>query len=157
MAKKSNEGGRIPLSEKDALDSSDFSHEDLDYNLLKLDPELVKELKGKGLAYRWINAKKFQAGGNFHQSGWRPYKREQDKPVGAMDFSYGVSPEGYIQRHDLLLAVKTQSEYSRWQAKIKRRADIMSGVNRNRADELRQAAKEAGVKMKITEGYEENE
>lgn len=153
---KVNKGGRAPASEKTAT-SSDFSTDEFDINLLKIDAELRAELDEQGLVPRWINAKSFIQGGNFHRAGWRPYKRDPSKVKGALDFGYGASPEGYIQRNDLVLAVKKVDEHERYKAHIQRRADIMSGVNRNAAQELREKIKSSGVKAKIFEGYEDNE
>lgn len=153
---KSSRGGRVPLSSKSAV-SSDFTHDELDFNLLRLDPELKAELDEKGFVARWINAKKYLSGGNYHQSGWRAYRKQvSNEDRGALDFNYGVSPEGYIIRNDLILAVKPAEHQEKWKAHLRRKADIQSGVNNSRASELREAAAERGVKAKIYEGYEEN-
>lgn len=157
MSNKQVKGGRLPLSTKETLDSSDFSHEDLDFNILKVDPELKAELEGQGLAYRWINAKNYSSSGNFHKSGWVAYRRKDEASRGSLDFNYGSSPEGYIIRNDLILAVKKQEAHARWKAKVRQKAEIMSGVNGQKANELREAVRGAGVKARVFEGYDEND
>ena len=152
-----NKQGREPISQKAAIESSDFSHDDLDFNLLKIDPELKAQLDKEGFAFRWINAPKYLAGGNFHQSGWRAYRMKRDEADrGAVDFNFGVSPEGYIIRNDLILAVKPKEQQERWKKHLKKKADLQSGVEMQRADELRSRIRESGFKAKIHEGYDEN-
>lgn len=155
MSKK-NSGGRPTTEMKAELEAADFTHEDLDFNMLKIDPELKEELEAQNLAYRWINAPTYLKGGNFHRSGWRAYKRK--KPAtGAVDFNLGTSGDDFIIRNDLILAVKPKEQQERWKAMVKRRTDLQSGSDSSRADELRAAARAQGVKAKILEGYDEND
>ena len=150
---KQSKGGRIPLSQKKE-DSAVFIEDD---SILALDPEIIREIEAKGLSYRWINAGKYRSGGNFHKSGWKAYMREGSKQAGSLDFSYGSSPEGYIVRNDLLLAVKPKESYERKRAQIQQKADMMAGVEKTRGQELKERMKQAGFGGKVYEGYESND
>lgn len=152
---KPNKAGKTPLAAK--TEASDFTHDDLNYSILDLDPELKAEIEGQGLVARWINAPKYLQGGNFHQSGWRAYKAKPVEAKGALDFSYGRSPEGYVIRHDLLLAVKPAELQARWKARIQAKARASSG--KDYAKELKEKLNSAGVgaSVKVHDGYEANE
>src|ERR1044072_8619905 len=94
---KQKPAGRAPLSTKKNAESADLLGLDLDYNIQNIDPELRKELDDQGLVPRWINAKQYLSGGNFHKSGWRAYgaPKTNVETTGSMDFAFGRSPEGY--------------------------------------------------------------
>ncbi len=159
MSTKPTKGGRTPISQKEQ-ESADFMSEDLDYNILKLDPELKAEIEAQGLTFRWLNAPKYLKGGNFHQSGWRAYRKKlSDSEKGSMDFNFGVSPEGYIIRNDLILGVKPKEQQERWKKHLRKKAQMQSynNTDQKRASELRESAASQGVKAKIYEGYDENE
>ena len=149
--KKSN-SGRVPMSQKEQ--SSNDVYQD-DESILAVDPELRKEIESQGLALRWINAGKYRSGGNFHKSGWRAYQRKTSAQ-GSLDFSYGTSPEGYIIRNDMLLAVKPVEAYERKRSQIKSKADLMAGNEKTRAQELREQMRASGLGGKVFEGYEGN-
>lgn len=151
-----NKGGKMPVNAKDVAEESDFAMDDLDFNILRLDPELKKEFEEKGYVPRWINATSYKNGGNFHKSGWRAYRRTEGADVGAADFNFGVSPEGYIIRNDLLLAFRPKELNDRWAANIRRKTAIASGGDTTRAEQLRESARQHGVKAKILDGYDEN-
>lgn len=151
MAKQVNKGGKTPLSQKQ--DSSSF--EDMDYSILNIDAELKAELDGKGLVARWLNTKKYMADGNFHKSGWRAYKSDRKGEVGSLDFNYGVNPDGYLIRGDLVLGVKKKEDQERWASRI--RAKTARQMGKNRAEELRETLDKGGLKAEIHDGYEDND
>lgn len=129
----------------------DFNPVDLYKSQLEIDNSLKKELTDKGLAYRWINAKQFQQSFGFHRSGWAPYKRT----AGAkQDSLFGGDPEGYVRRGDLVLAVKTIEEQAKHKAGLAYKTSLYSGLNRKQAQQLAEAARQAGFKTKVSEGYE---
>ncbi len=160
MSKQANKAGRTPIAQKEEQISSDFSNEEFDFNILKLDPELKAELEGQGLAWRWLNAPKYLTGGNYHRSGWRAYRKDVSKADrGSLDFNLGVSPEGYIIRNDLILGVKKKEEQAKWKRYLQHKAKIQSGKSDNgeRAQDLREKARSAGMKVKVYEGYDDND
>jgi hypothetical protein len=144
--------GKIPSSQKATI-NSDFDSDSQDFSRLRIDPALKVELKEKGLSHRWINYKKFMSDGNFHQSGWVPYKPAA-KPTGAVEFSFGSNPEGYVIRGDLILAVKTEEQQAHHKARLARKNAIYQQYNKQAASQLKEHLK--GTKSKVYEGYEEN-
>lgn len=153
--KQVNKGGKLPVSAKKAADMSDFS--DLEQlNLLAIDEGLKKELDDKGLAFRWINAKVYMNGGNFHKSGWTAYRRSAStQPKETHEFQYGTSPEGFIIRHDLLLAVKPKEQQERWKQYLGVKAARQSASNDENIKKFKEKAKESGAK--VHEGYDDND
>ena len=152
---KTKVSGRTPLSQKKASMTSDLSSDDLDFNMLRLDEDLLAELKKQSLVHRWINAKQFTASGNYHRSGWRPYRSEKRADKGSLDFNYGLDPEGYYRRGDLILAVKKIEMHERWRARI--RARTMAASGKNYAEELRERVRDSGVKAQVHDGYDDND
>lgn len=155
---KVNKGGKTPLSEKNAATSSDFAFEEQEMNLLSLSPEIQADFKKRNLAARWVNSKNYMANGNFHKSGWRAYRVPEEirGDRGSLDFNFGMSPEGYIIRNDLLLAFKPAELQEKHRARIQARTASQNGSNSSRAEEIRESAKLAGVSVKVHEGYDEN-
>lgn len=151
-------GGKTPSAVKKSKveELNDFRAE-MDQSVLKLDDALLKEIADLGLVPRWINATKYKAGGNFHKNNWKPYKVSNASGTsdrGSYDFGYGVSPEGYIIRNDLILAVKPLEQQRRHKSFIKQRADAMAGKSKNTIQEFKEKARAGGA---VTlEGYEEN-
>ena len=145
---KPSKGGKLPVSQKKNVATDLFMDDD---SVLAIDPELQREIEAKGLAFRWINASKYKNGGNFHKAGWRAYRRESSSGS-----EFEGSPDGFIQRNDLLLAVKPKEAHERKRAQIQQRADLMAGVQASRASELKDKLKSAGMSSKVYEGYEGN-
>lgn len=144
--------GRVPLSKKN--EESAMVSSDLDYDIFRLSPELLKELEEKGLAHRWLNAPKYFKGGNFHRSGWKAYRSDKK---GADAFDAGINPEGFIIRNDMLLGVKPAAEHERWRARIRQHSARLSGTAiQGKTAELRAQVGELGG-GKVYEGYEDNE
>ena len=152
-----SKAGKTPISVKQAASEYDFGHDDLDYSIFKIDPQLQEELNKKGLVARWINARTYTQGGNFHRSGWQAYRRTTGSDRSSADFAMGVSPEGFIVRNDLILAVKPKDVQERWAKKIRARTEAQNGASANRGRELKESAERAGVNIKVHEGYEEND
>lgn len=118
---------------------------------LQVDPDVRKEIEDKGMVMRWINATELQKKHGFHRSGWKPYKREGKTTP---DSIFGGNPEGYICRGDLVLAVKPIEAQDRHRAILEYKANLYKSTNQEHAKKLRREAAQAGIKMKIMEGYE---
>lgn len=145
MAKKE---GKVPLTLKQKIEAAI----DNDYSILRVEPALRKELEAKGLAIRWINAPKYRQGGNFHRTGWRAFQFDMKKE-GEKAAQYGATAEGYILRHDLMLAVKSQEEQARHRERIRNRTKQLSFNQDRAAEELKEVMGAAG---KVHSGYDEN-
>ena len=133
----------------------EFNPADLYKSRLDVPPDLAKELKDSGLSYRWINAKEFQKNFGFHHSGWQPYKRKQTSAK--VDSLYGGDVEGYVRRGDLVLAVKTNEEQEKHKMGLAYKANLYAGLNKKQAAQLAEAARQAGVKTKVSDSYESAE
>lgn len=155
---KQGKGGRLPISAKETEQNGEIEHvnDEFDNSLLKVDANLKREFAEKGLAHRWINATQFRNNGNFHQSGWRPYRKQiSEEERGSMDFQYGVSPEGYLIRNDLMLAVKPLEQQKRWSENIHKRAERLAGKSEENVSEFQKKARSGGAKAHV--GYDEND
>jgi hypothetical protein len=145
--------GKMPISQK--RENSDFANEDLDFNPLKLDPELKKELAEQGLVGRFLNARQLQENYGFHKSGWQVYKRK-GSVAGAGAFKFGQDPEGHVRYRDLILGVKPAEEQARWKAKLAASNRRKTAFNQQAANELREMARQAGAEIKVHEGFDYN-
>ncbi len=130
-----------------------FNPNEMYASALDLDPALQKELKEKGLKARWINAIEYKKNYGFNKSRWSPYKRESVVTASGL---YDKDAEGYTRRGDLILATKTVEEHKRQRQMLNQKASLYKGHNAAKAEELRNFTKQAGIKAKIIEGYDEN-
>lgn len=121
-----------------------------------IDPALRAELESKGLAHRWINARKFKDNYGYDARRWVPYKRESKMPGGYESFGY-ADPEGFIRRGDLILAAQPIAIAEARKAKIAARTAALAGHNKQAAADLKKTMKEAGLNAKVHEGFDENE
>lgn len=140
---------RAPLSAKQPAIKKTITAADVFRNEMDLDPDLVAEIKAKGLGYRFINATQFRKTGS-HKARWVPYKRDAKTVT---DSIFGADPDGYIRNGDLILAVKPQEKIDQHRAYLREKAASLSGINKKHAEEFREFAKESGVKSHISEGY----
>lgn len=119
-----------------------------------IDPLLKQELDEKNMAYRWINAKKWQDNYGYDARMWSPYKRDSKMTPGFEAFGI-VDPNGYTRRGDLILAAQPQAVAARRREKIANKNKRLVGDHeRAAAEQLR-----AGLrgKAKVTSGYDEND
>ncbi len=116
-----------------------------------VDPQLLKEIRDKGLKERWISRGKYLAN-HGDSRGYRPYQMEVAKmeKKGSLDFQYGVDPEGYICRGDLILAVRPNALHEANKRKIENKNRAQLGYSKQAADKLRET-----TGMKVIEGYED--
>jgi hypothetical protein len=121
---------------------------------------LKKSLRTQNLGYRFIDAKRYYENGGYHPKGWAAY-RVKTSPSATMDtqsFGLGRDPEGVFRRGTTILAVKPMEQVEEHRRILRERSNRASkGVNKQKADELRQMARDADLDAHIQEGYEENE
>lgn len=134
-------------STQESLNLNDYS------DMTALDPALKSEIEGKGLVYRWINAHKLQSNFGFDPRQWAPYKRE-----GAQKTAFSqTDSEGYVRRGDLILAVQSAETFNRRRSIVKRKNELNKNHLKSQAADLRKGFSDAGLRARVTEGYEENE
>jgi hypothetical protein len=131
--------------------SSDFLSSSNDPFMFDIDPKLKAELDNKGLATRWINRTKYVDNRGDHR-GWRPYKLEGAKveQKDALDFQYGVDPDGYVSRGDLVLAVRPMEVHEANRRRIARKNQAQQGHQAQAARELQEQ-----TGMKVHQGYDD--
>lgn len=149
--------GKKPLSAKT---TNILKEDDLFGNQMSIPADVQAELDAQGLEGHWIKADTVYAHGGYHKRGWVPYKRKKIES-GTMtnsEFILGRDPEGYIRRGDLILGVKTKEQVQQHKAYLAQKANRGKDIQKEKAAELRQLAKDARLdSVKIHEGYEENE
>lgn len=150
MSQAQIKNGKKPLSAKATYVSSVTGDSEFG-NPLALSPEILKELEDQHLVGRWVNAKQLYEMQGYHKNGWRPYKRKADGTLGTQEFSTGKDPEGIIRRGDCILAVKTESEVATHRGKLQAKADRYKNFKKQKAQEMREFAKEHGIKTRIDE------
>ena len=74
-------------------------------SFLDVDPSLKAEIKAKGLEYRFIDRKKYQAEGNRHRHHWAPYQVD-NAARGTMSVDNAPNADGLIVRGGLVLATR---------------------------------------------------
>lgn len=132
------------------VDLSQFDFSERFDNRLALSKQLKDQLNREGLDWRFINATSFRRNGNMAKFYWRPYKVETQVPE-----AYGLNSEGYVQREDLILAVRPKAASQAHKKYLAERRQLYKNINKQHADELRSSAKAAGANVKILEGYED--
>jgi hypothetical protein len=141
---------KVSVKEKHVVKEAPINMADVFMNELELDPILLKELKEKGLAYRFINGTHYRKNGS-HRARWIPYKRETKSEL------FGADPDGFVRRGDLILAVKPEQAAQMHKQLLKQRAQAQSNavINKTHAEQFREMAKESGVKTQVSEGFGE--
>lgn len=151
--------GKVPKSKRPA--SNPFSPDDeLFGNALSVPQEIKEELDRKGLEGRFVDAEKLYKMGGYHPKGWVPYKRDKKEgdTLGTVDWKFGSDPEGVIRRGSVILAVKSKESAQKHRDYLVTRAERLSPQNfdKEKAEELRQVAKDNRADAVVTEGYEDN-
>lgn len=143
--------GKKPLSTK-KRSSLDSKNADAFGNKLALTAEVKKELADQGLVARFVNAKQLSEMGGYHAKGWRVYQRPgKEKTSGTMDSGalVGNDPNGFIRRGDAILAVKTEAEVEEHREYLRSKADRHKNFKKQKAADLREFAREHGIKTVI--------
>ena len=153
MATKQIKAGKKPIEQK----TNDYimNDDDIFGNRFQIDSTLKKELAQKGLEYRFININSYKDSGNFHPRGWQPYIRSNVGQT-AMEKALGQSPDGLFRRGDCVLAIRPISIGDKHRKVLRDRNLRQKGIQAQRADELKQVAKESRGQASVIEGYEEN-
>ena len=151
---KAIKGGKKPIEQKHQ-DYVYQNEDDIFGNRLNVDSRLKKELAEKGLEYRFINFNKYKEDGNFHNRGWQPYISQKNAQT-AMEKALGQQPDGLFRRGDLVLAVRPASVGDRHRKILREKNLRQKGIQAQRADDLKQVAKESRGAVSVVEGYEEN-
>lgn len=117
--------------------------------------ELEKEIKSKGLAFKWVNLTKLRKSHGFNKMGWKPYSISKNSKVLKDNPFMTPDVDGMFVRGDMVLAVKPEEEQAKYRETLKFYNDLDKNINRKHADELRETAKESGFRTEIDEGYGE--
>jgi hypothetical protein len=148
--------GRKPLSQKGKPSGAarPLGLDEIFGNPLSVDPAIAKAIEAQGKEYRWVGYQKLVSNGGYHERGWKPVKRSECGNMESIP-TFGVDPEGYIRRGDLVLAVRDKELCERHRAYLREQAGRGKQIQKKHADELRQQVKAAGIDATITEGYED--
>lgn len=150
--------GRKPLSQKPKR-SSALLEGDMFGNTFSLDPALKDELDKKGLAYRFASAKELYANQGYHKRGWKVFKRDKatSDTIGNRDFLNGDDPEGVIRRGDAILVVKSVEDHQKHRSFLDQKAQrLKAATGKRHAEDMREVAREHGIRTQVVEGYEED-
>lgn len=148
-------GGKKPLSSKPRPPKSAVVP-DFFSNRFQIPPDVEADLETRGMEARWISFPKYTQNGNTHGKGWTLYKRPAGGG-GADQFLLGTSPDGIIQREEMVLACRKKEWGDQHRAYLRSRADMQVGnFKKNQAEELRQMAKDSSDTLGVVEGYEED-
>lgn len=148
--------GKKPVSARETYKNEALT-EDIFGNTLALPEGLKKELAEQGLVGRWVNAKTLYANQGYHPKNWVPYKKKSSDTIDTKDFLNGSDPSGIVRRGDCILAVKKTEDVQKHRTYLRQRADRYSRYNKEKAEELRNLARENRVDMNIDEGYNEED
>ncbi len=119
--------------------------------MFDIDPKLQAKIEAEGLVARWINRSKYIDQRGDHR-GWRPYQvpKEKTESKGALDFQYGIDPDGYVSRGDLVLAVRPVEMHEVNKRRVARKTSALLGYQTQAAKNLSEV-----TGMKVHEGYED--
>lgn len=161
MEIKKNIQGRKPLSQKSK--PAPFGDDEFG-NPLSLDRAIIEAIEAKGLAYRFINSPQTMAMGGYHRWGWRPItlkelKGDQGANLNSNSLYFGNDPDGYVRRGDCVLAVRPKEVHEKHQQHLRTKAaeQTLSASDRASAEQLRRAAKAAGVVTTVEDGLGDEE
>lgn len=151
--------GRKPLSSK-SRPTQYINEAEVFGNTFSLDPGLVSELNQKGLAYRFASAKAMIANQGYHPRGWVVYKRDgskTDDTMGVRSALFGNDPDGVVRRGDSILVVKSKEASQKHKMLLEQKASrLKSAAGKRHAEELRETAREHGLRTQVSEGYEDD-
>lgn len=157
MSQKMKDGKLVIDSETDkyfaaVMESNPFSAK-RDASLYDVPPAIQKELKAKGLEWRWIDSKEYQANGNQHKNYWVPYRRTEVSSMESDTFEFkgGISADGYIRRKGSVLAVRPKQLGDKHRAMIEEKTRRQAQVAATEEQRFHEEAKRAGFKPKFLE------
>lgn len=122
-------------------------------------PEALKdELRSQDLEWRFINSIKYKEMG-FHRSHWVPYKIKNKAVLdGIYANVFGADPEGFFRRGADILAVKPKAAANAQREHIRRLTRMQEATySKEKASQIKDMFKEAGIKAKPLDGYDDDE
>lgn len=148
--------GMKPISQKPKT-AQPYNLQNFFRNKLALDPSLQESITKSGKEWRFINLKKFQENGNYHEWGWEIYRTTDTST--AQGFMLGHNPDGIVRRGDAVLAVRPTEICEQHRAYLSDKAALQSSkqFQKQKAKELRQLARDNQVDAVVHEGYDEEE
>lgn len=155
MEDKKLEGTTTRVKNKAATDAKAPAFDMVDFgNRLKVPAHIMKELRDKGLAHRFVSIKKIQENGGYHPMGWTPY--EVEKPL---TNPLTGQAEKLHRVGDLVLAVKPKDAFEQHKKWLAHKSQAQAGVQKKAAQEMRDRIKEgkASKHISVIEGYEESD
>ena len=125
-------------------------------NRLALPKELKDYLKSIDMDFRFLNAAEFRAAGGYHRSQWQPFKAPADAVKQGL---YGVTPEGLIQRGDLILGVRSKAITAQHSAHLAEKRKRYSNYGKTEAKRMREHIRSTGLSdhVRVEEGYGEDD
>lgn len=124
-------------------------------SLLHVDEEIKKEVAGKGLELRWLDANQMIRNGNYHPAGWTIYRRDKKADSDILGFKFGNDPEGIIRRGTCVLGVRPTAHGDKHRALNAQRAARQSGQPaKDAAQALREMAKASNVKSAVDDSFD---
>jgi len=154
--------GRQSISLKSKVGPKFDGEEDVFGNLLKISDKLKAQLKSLGYDIRFISKKDLDEAGGYHKRGWKVLKRSDFKDEEGRDiidleqYLWGTSPEGIIQRNEMVLAIRPLTMSKKHREIIDERTQRQNAqYSKQVAEQLRQDAKRANVDMQVVEGYDD--
>lgn len=148
MSNKPVTGGKKHISEKPSgpnLNTPDFFR-----NRLQVSPEVLEDIKSRGLEHRWINASEFHANDNQHQWGWQAYKRPESLQS-TQAAVLGNSPDGTIRRKELILAVRPKEWGDAHRSSIAQTQRRLNNYKKASAQEIQGMAKNGRLSTNFTD------
>ncbi len=128
-------------------------YDDVDEN--DIDSILKKELKEKGLEYRFIDFKQAKQNGGRSRNGWIVYKRDSEDPR-LQGITSLADPDGLVRQGSMVLAVKTLAGAEKQRTRIKNQNQQSSKYNEHITNEVENEARRLGGSSRAIAGYDKN-
>jgi hypothetical protein len=149
-----NKSGKKPLSTRRPVS---VNPDDAFGNKLALPADIRKIFVDNGWEPRWLDGKKLQEQGGYHDRDWIVFRRPKTDNSDGPAFKFGNDPDGIVRRGSLILGYKPGEQAAKHRAFNTARADRFKSYNREKADELRHLAKENRLDVTIHEGYDDED
>lgn len=92
-------------------------------NVLTVPDILVDHFNSEGLAFKWVSKRKISKNGGFHPSNWIPYELSADQKDKLPKTMLGNTSSSFLERDDLILAVKPQELREAHKKELKDKTD----------------------------------
>ena len=126
-------------------------------NQLQIPDEIKEELKADGLEGRFGDYKKLKEMDGYHPKGWKVYKCKNRKALTKNEFTFGSSPDGTLRRGTVILMARPIPVGDKHRKHLEyKRLRYSQSYRRQKAEELKQAAREIGIEdFRVTEDFGE--